>query len=155
MNRGVLPANVGKVWSRCLGRVVPDGSGCWVWTGAKTRGGYGRVGTPVGVRLVHVISYAQHCGSPAQGLVVAHQCHNPACCNPVHLRLMSQKENVTQSLDRGTFFFAPKRYKVPPSEHVWIRIAHAYRGKSAATLAEKYGVSKSLIEKIIYASQEG
>jgi ribosome-binding protein aMBF1 (putative translation factor) len=63
---------------------------------------------------------------------------------------MTQRENVLQSLDRGTFSFAPKVYKVPPSEHSLIRMAHAYRGVSASSLAEKYGVSKSLIQKIIY-----
>ena len=63
---------------------------------------------------------------------------------------MTQRENVSQSLHRGTFSFAPRVYKVPPTEHSLIRMAHAYRGVSAGSLAERYGVSKSLIEKIIY-----
>lgn len=49
---------------------------------------------------------------------------------------------------------APRIYKVPPTEHRWIRMSHFYRGISASTLAEKYGVSKSLIEKILYSPKE-
>ena len=154
MNRSVLPSDLGSVWRRCLRHVRAEPGGCWAWSGCRTCGGYGRVATPVGVRLAHVISYAFHCGPLEEGLVVAHQCHNPACCNPVHLRLMTQRENVSQSLRRGTFSFAPKTYKVPPTEHKWIRMNHAYRGISTSTLAEKYGVSKSLIEKILYSPKE-
>jgi hypothetical protein len=150
MRRAKLPSDLAPVWRRCAGRLRVTDSKCWEWTGSRSIGGYGRVNTGNGVRLVHVVSYAHHCGRPPEGLVVAHQCHNPACCNPVHLRLMTQRENVLQSLDRGTFSFAPKVYKVPPSEHSLIRMAHAYRGVSASSLAEKYGVSKSLIQKIIY-----
>lgn len=151
MRRARLPEDLAPVWRRCLAKLKPTPAKCWEWTGCKTKGGYGRVSTANGVRLAHVVSYAHHCGVPPEGLVVAHQCHNPACCNPVHLMLMTQKENVSQSLKRGTFSFAPRVRKLPLTEHPWIRISHFYRGISASTLAEKHGVSQSLIEKILYA----
>jgi hypothetical protein len=102
--------------------------------------------------MVHVISYAVHCGQPVNGLVVAHLCHNPACCNPIHLQLMTQKENVAQQLARGTFCFPPRKRKLSRDAYPLIRMSHAYRNVSALNLAEQYGVSKSLIEKILYSN---
>lgn len=34
------------------------------------------------------------------GLVVRHSCDNPSCCNPLHLLVGSQQENIQDAYDR-------------------------------------------------------
>ena len=155
MKRSTLPADLATAWRQCLPKVQWQPTGCWEWQGCKSKGGYGRARTTCGVRLVHVISYAHHCGRLNPDLVVAHLCHNQACCNPVHLQLITQKENVRQSIERGTFHYNPAKRKVPVECHARIRSLCRQTGVSRQQLADEYGVSVSLIEKILYSSQRG
>lgn len=79
---------------------------CWPWKGAKTSKGYGRV--KIGGRLVlpHRVIYATMVGdvpadSSYHGAVVMHTCDNPACCNPAHLCLGTQRENILDMSRKG------------------------------------------------------
>ena len=150
-----LPRDLARTWNNCLKRIKRNDNGCWEYHGRRLPSGYGHCCTPVGNKLVHVISYAFHCGPLVPELVVAHQCHNPACCNPVHLRLMSQKENVRQALERGMFRPSGKR-KLPLEKHDEIKRRHQLSDQKERTkrqLAKEYGVSLSLIESIVYAKE--
>jgi len=40
-------------------------------------------------------------GAIADGLRVCHRCDNPRCCNPNHLFLGTQKENVHDCIQKG------------------------------------------------------
>lgn len=146
--------SLARVWRNCLKRIQVNDSKCWVYTGVRNLGGYGYCYTPLGNKMVHVLSYAVHCGEPPSHLVIAHQCHNPACCNPVHLQPMTQRENVRQSIERGTFHYnTVAKRKVPAECHAQIRALYRQTGWSRQRLANKYGVSVSLIEKILYSKE--
>lgn len=76
-------------------------SGCWLYTGGKTTCGYGQVnvnGRRWQVHRLAAILYKNWCIS---GMVVMHSCDNPACFNPVHLRLGTQTENLRDMLQKG------------------------------------------------------
>jgi hypothetical protein len=155
MKRSPLPTNLAPIWQRCLKYVDPAPNGCWEWTGAKSVGGYGRVSIPGNQqRLVHVISYAHHCGVLPAGLVVAHLCHNPCCCNPVHLQPMTQLENVRQSIDRGTFKSHRRPLKLTPQQRLQIKADYKHTASDRLRLAAEYGVSESLIAKILYRERQ-
>jgi len=75
---------------------------CWEWQGAlRKHNGYGV--TTVGGRLVmaHRAAWIAVNGEIPDGLLVLHNCHNPACCNVHHLRLGTQKENMKDAWDIG------------------------------------------------------
>ncbi len=73
-------------------------TGCWVWTHALTRGGYGQMGWKGKIMKAHRISYELKYGEIPQGLDIDHLCRNRKCVNPAHLEAVSRKVNVL----RGT-----------------------------------------------------
>ncbi|TXN22085.1 HNH endonuclease [Methylobacterium sp. WL19] len=83
-----------------------DAGACWPWIGARSGFGYGRF--KVGGKLYspHRLIYAMECGPIKNaighhGSVVMHTCDNPACCNPAHLTLGTQQDNVTDMAVKG------------------------------------------------------
>lgn len=81
-----------RFWSK-----VNITDGCWEWTGAKDRRGYGRlmVKTPDGrrPRFAHRIGYLETTGHlPTDEL--DHLCRNTSCVRSAHLEPVSHVENV-------------------------------------------------------------
>jgi hypothetical protein len=71
-----------------------DKSGdCWIWIGAKTRGGYGSFHGSDGERLAHRWAYRALVGPIPEGLHIDHLCRVRACVNPAHLEAVTQQEN--------------------------------------------------------------
>ena len=73
---------------------VDEATGCWNWTGALARGGYGAFEGDRGTTKSHRWAYAHYIGPIPDGLVIDHLCRNRKCCNPQHLEAVTQKENV-------------------------------------------------------------
>lgn len=110
------------VMAYVLGRIEkPHGEdGCWIWTGSYTTTGYGyafvrgtRIKAP---RLV----YELLCGhiNPTQN--VLHDpilCNTPACVNPAHLRLGSQRENAHDRKKAGTQVQGERQHRARLKEY--------------------------------------
>lgn len=75
-------------------------NGCWVWTGAANSSGYGRGWDPdeERVRYVHR-AIVEEIPDEKQ---VNHTCHNRLCCNPDHVYIGTQADNVRDSMDIGS-----------------------------------------------------
>jgi len=74
---------------------------CWNWKLSKNAGGYGRVRYKNSMTVSNRIAYAIMYGDIPEGLCVLHKCDNPACCNPKHLFVGTQKENVLDMERKG------------------------------------------------------
>jgi hypothetical protein len=80
---------------------------CWLWTGTILSHGYGQIAlghpsTPGSKRWrAHRFSWELHNGPVPDGLVVCHRCDVPACVNPEHLFLSTQKGNVHDAINKG------------------------------------------------------
>jgi DNA-directed RNA polymerase subunit RPC12/RpoP len=83
---------------------------CWPWAGTISKGGYGIVTTTEGQYRAHRLAYETWVGPIPDGETIDHECHsrNPCtlgdacphrrCCNPAHLRPLSNVENVMVGL---------------------------------------------------------
>jgi hypothetical protein len=95
-----------NIVDRILDKVVEDANGCWLFMGAIDFRSYGlivcrRFKGRVVVERTHRIMYMAFNGDIAEGLVVRHRCDNTRCCNPKHLHLGTQKDNVHDQLRQG------------------------------------------------------
>lgn len=128
--------------------VIDSETGCWIWTGAKNKAGYGQIwyeGKMVGV---HCLVYQQHKGEIPKGKCVLHKCDNPPCCNPEHLKLGTNQDNMDDKVRKG-------RHVSPKGEtHGCSRLSDKQvieirsRTESQRHLAKEYGVHQTLISLI-------
>ncbi len=86
---------------------------CWVWTACKNRAGYGAFKAQKKQFRAHRVIYTlirgpiPHDGS-AHGICVCHRCDVRECCNPDHLFLGTNEDNVHDMYIKGR---QPKGYK--------------------------------------------
>lgn len=92
---------VAKEWTRerlkeCVS-IDPE-NGCWNWQGAKSREGYGRLGSSNDAnRHAHRRSHILFIGPIPIGYEIDHLCSNPSCINPSHLEAVTPRENKMRS----------------------------------------------------------
>lgn len=68
---------------------------CWPWLASTARGGYGQFAIRHGsLTPAHRYAWTLANGPIPDGLWVLHSCDNPPCCNPAHLFLGTQQDNV-------------------------------------------------------------
>lgn len=148
---------------RVLNKVVRiPFSGCWIFTGASNEFGYGIVGT--GGRgasndRAHRITYKHFHGEIPNGLFVCHECDVPSCCNPDHLFLGTNQDNVNDMMKKGRNSKPPRNPHVAGSKHPLskltdqqvklIRKTYHELGCSQEELAKCYGVVRQTISKVV------
>jgi hypothetical protein len=95
-----------NIVERILDKIVEDENGCWIFIGRLDYQGYGRIacrkvnGQTVDDRA-HRVMYMAFNGDIPDGLVVRHRCDIMRCCNPKHLVLGTQKDNIHDQIARG------------------------------------------------------
>ena len=77
--------------------VIDPDTQCWLWQGAKSSG-YGRMWVNGRLESVHRVTYSYFVGEIPDGLIMDHVkargCTSRSCCNPEHLDLVTNHENV-------------------------------------------------------------
>lgn len=101
------------VW-RVKRRVIEDENGCWIWPGARTLEGYGRVNVHNRCYYTHRVMLAAHLGVDLPdgfGMQVDHLCQVPSCCNPEHLELVTAAENCRRRHSRTLGTHCPQGHE--------------------------------------------
>lgn len=84
-------------WDRVDLSAGPDG--CWPWARGTGSHGYGQVTDGRSTRLAHRVAWVLSTGDQIPiGMTVDHICRVRVCCNPAHLRLLT---NVVNARDNG------------------------------------------------------
>ncbi len=142
-----------RFWKK-VDRPSPDA--CWNWyERGITINGYGKFFLAGDEFRAHRISHFIATGNDPGALNVCHSCDNRACCNPMHLFLGTQSENLRDAVRKGRF--APKgmkgeaNHKAKLTDEIVIEIRTRYATESLGhkRLAETYGVAHSLINRIV------
>lgn len=68
-------------------------TGCHLWTGCRTKKGYGKLGLGGKYPYAHRWAYERAFGPIPDGLELHHTCHTPSCCNPEHLLEVTREQH--------------------------------------------------------------
>ena len=122
-----------------------DPSGCWPWKGSVER--YGRFTLPGRrTRYAHRLAYEQRVGPIPGGIQVRHTCDNPVCCNPAHLVLGTQAENLADMVERGRSKRGEKHWNVRLTEEEVAAIRADIR--PSTVVGPEYGVHPRHVRRI-------
>jgi HNH endonuclease len=126
-------------------------NGCWIWKGAKHRQGYGNIAYRCRAQLVHRVSWVIYKGKIPKGIKVCHKCDITSCCNPHHLFLGTQKDNVYDAVEKGKFDqrkLGKRRNKLNWDQVQEVKKLNA-QGMSRQKIQEKFQVGQTCIAKIL------
>lgn len=151
-----LPANrIGKAVDRAASPPrnaykVDVTRGCWIWTGHRNSAGYGGVRYGGRSMVAHRAYFAHYVAPIPAGLVVMHLCDEPACVNPDHLALGTQRANRTDSLLKGR---DGRGSRMPQTRLTDGDIERIYelrsRGLLQRQIADEVGVSRARVSDIL------
>lgn len=135
--------------TRFCEKVSPEpNSGCWLWAGALTTGGYGYIqkGGRSGAITASRLAYTLFKGEVPDDMIVCHRCDVRCCVNPDHLFLGTNAVNYQDMINKGRLR-SPDciPVKLTPQQVADIRT----RRMRQVDFAKMYGVSESLVSRIL------
>jgi len=145
-------------WSRV--DVSSDPDACWPWKGAKSHYGHGVYKYPgvfgvLKATAAHRVAFQLHhdliLHDNSHHCFILHSCDNPPCCNPRHLRIGSQKENVEDVFKRNRGKVGEAHWNHVVTEAVAAEILLLHRsGVKTRPLMDMFSLGRSAVEHIIY-----
>lgn len=127
-----------------------DKSGeCWQWTAGKRSGGYGVFYDGAKLVAAHRYSYGLTDAIP-DGMMVLHECDNPACVRPSHLRLGDGSTNLTDASLKGRLGRRPRSANRPPRAPHVKRLLEVLGTQQA--VADVLGISRSRVGQLLHDS---
>lgn len=127
-------------------------SECWEYKEYRNQDGYGVI-TTVGDKkiLTHRVAFMSKNGIIPDGMRILHKCDNPPCCNPNHLFLGTQADNVRDMHQKGraTKVQGEKSHKAKLTNEEVLEIRATYNGGNRMGLSKKYKVHHNTIMWIV------
>ena len=124
---------------------------CWLFTGCVNNTGYGQIRHNGKTMLAHRVAYELITGEEPNG-VLLHTCDTPLCCNPEHLTVGTQRDNLQDMRNKGRGVNPPHvpgekcgMSKLTDTKVKEIRSSDLTQRQ----LATIYGVSQTTIGKIL------
>ena len=132
---------------------------CWPWKGAIGRWGYGVFWLNGHNLNASRAAYLLLVGPAKSGQVVCHSCDNPVCCNPNHLWLGTQADNLrdcrrkgraSSQLEAGGSAHHPRyNAKLTPAMVIEARRLYFQDSVSQSEIGRRWGVHSSAISRAV------
>jgi len=135
-----------------------DNNGCMPWMGSRLKRGYGKYHGPrvpgqnrYPKLLAHRVMWEIENGPIPEGMLVCHKCDVPACCNPQHLFLGTQQDNMADMASKGRSMHGEKspHHKLTEADVLEIRSLCAVNNQTKSELARRFKVSVRQIDRIV------
>lgn len=139
-----------KIKTRLLTRVKHVGV-CWIWQGAITTKGYGKIGIGGTVtEYTHRLSYQLHRGPIPRGKLVLHTCDVRRCINPDHLYIGTAKRNTADMLERNREAYGEHSGTAKVTIATTDEIIRLYRcGWTQQAIGEMVGLTQGQVSRIL------
>ena len=123
---------------------------CWEWVGSKNQAGYGVIRLKGKTKRFHRVIFEIINGEIPNNLDILHDCDNPICFNPNHLRTGTHAENMADASKRLRLPTGIKHQKAKVSDEqvLEIRSKHAL-GYSINELSKEYGLHNSYVNRLV------
>lgn len=126
---------------------------CWEWQAYLMPRGYGEIGFRGALLYSHRVAFLLSGADIPDGLFVLHKCDNPPCCNPAHLFLGTNKDNMDDMIAKGRHW-SPVGDKNWTAKLTWEQVAeirkrYAQEDVQQKELAKQYGVKACTIRNIL------
>lgn len=144
-----------RLWARVA---VMGEDECWEWLGARQPSGHGVIRSGLGTTGAHRAAWESEAGPIPSGMFVLHRCDNPPCCNPRHLFLGTQADNLrdmwSKGRGRGGANPNPLRGEAHPNAKLTDRqrddaVLRVELGESRRSVARSFGVNPTVIDRLI------
>lgn len=125
--------------------------GCWEWCGLRDERGYGRLWTGKRVEFAHRVMYRDERGNLPTDADILHQCDNPPCINPAHMRLGDDADNADDKVRRGRSINGELSHAHKLTDEQVAAIRESYTGAwgEQSRIADQYGVRQSYISVLV------
>lgn len=131
-----------RFWSHVDQSGGPDA--CWDWERHTDTGGYGVYSIERNLYKAHRVAWSfTHNNGILPKESVLHSCDNRRCCNPRHLRLGNQFDNMLDMVQRGRH--GRTKFTTEDVQEIRRRLK---RGDDRQQIADDYGVTYSGITNI-------
>lgn len=129
---------------------------CWPWTRKRNDDGYGRFKCIATYPMAHRVAFRNFVGPVTDDIKVCHSCDNPPCCNPAHLFLGTQADNVADRVKKGRSARGDKHgLRVHPERRARGRRQGAYTKPEKRCKGEGHGNHKLTNSRVRFIRNSG
>lgn len=123
---------------------------CWEWLRSCNTRGYGNISINNKMYKSHRVVYELIFGKIPVGMHVLHHCDNRKCCNPNHLFLGNNEDNIRDKIKKGRQSRGERsNNKLKEEQVLEIRKLYSLGNYSQKEIARKFGVGHTIIGSIV------
>jgi hypothetical protein len=134
--------------TRLMKSIEKNENGCWIWKRANNQK-YGVMYFKRKQTYSHRVSYEIFKKKCPGKFYVCHHCDTPLCCNPDHLFLATNKENMEDARKKGRMMCGERQPigKLTKEKVIEIRKLLA-KGISQSKIAKQFGIAQTGVSGI-------